>query len=213
MKYDAAVHWNIAALSLGWSPGTHLFIYIGWAPFITLLINAARQEGVKDFLLHPGNFHGNLLSQKEPQLLEASGAWHRAELAKATRPNLQMNFWGLCGWWPGGFGQVGMLWVIAIPGWNSCHFRLSPSGCSWGELWPGRGDTKMFLMLLKAGEELQKEVSIVCIHFLLSLRSCLGAELAAVPWLGVPRLWEQGLLSSKIQNLKWRPSSAKRLTW
>lgn len=39
----------------------------------------------------------------------------------------------------------------------------------------------------------------------LSLKQCPG-------WVS-PGYWEQGLLSSKIQNLKWRPSSAKCLTW
>lgn len=137
-----------------------------------------------------GNFHGNLLSQKEPQLLEhleASGAWLPAELSKPRRPNLQRNFWGQHGWWPGGFGQVGMLWMIGIPGWNSCHFRLSPSGRSWGELCPGRGDTKTSLVLLKAGEELQKEVRIVCSHFLPLLKKLPGSQACSSALAGFPQ--------------------------
>lgn len=156
------------------APASRTFIYIGWTPFITLVINAVTQEGVKDFLLHPVRSKTREFSQESAQLQETPTLSWGLALGRARQIREAKSARGFTGQWDG-FGQVGMFWIIDVPGWNSCHFRLSPSGCSWGELWPGRGDIKTSLMLLQTGEELQKEASLICIQFLLLLKKLPGS--------------------------------------
>lgn len=91
---------------LGLEP-RHTFIYIGWTPFITLLINAVRQEGVKDFLRHPARSRTREFSWESPQAKETptfGGLWSlassRAHQIHQAKPSGEIlgAVW-LVAWW------------------------------------------------------------------------------------------------------------------